>query len=290
MKKIFLTAMVLAVVTMFTACTKEGVYNPSKKISRIYESDGSAKVLDQLWHWDGNKLSSIDHYSSSGSINYTYNFSYDGNRMSRVDCYAANYYVEFTYDGSKLKKFNAYSGGALSMSADVTYKSGKVSQMTITYNDKSVATKSPEMMQMEANLLDLFVPCFDKEQHIKALASKSVYTTTNTFTWKGDNITESVQTEGSYRGTRSYTYDKKRNPYYRDLFASYDESFVAWGSKNNVLSQIYTSQDNDGSYTRNYNYSYTYDGNYPTIQNISYTYSYDGTSYSNSYTTYYEYE
>lgn len=282
MKKILLAVMALAVVGMFTACTKDGVYKPAKKISRIYESNGSAKQLSQLWHWDKKKLSSIDYYSSNGSINYTYNFSYDGNKMSRVDCYANNYYIEFIYDGSKLKKFNSYYRGMLELSGDVTHKGSKISQITLTYNDKKSGSKSSELMEIEDNILDLIIPCFDKEDHHKAVASKSVETQTYNLTWDGQNISQYVVTSGSSTTTRKYTYDKKKNPYRGDIFAFYDESVTDWGSKNNVLTQIATFQDNDGTETLSINYSYTYDGNWPTIQNISYTsgdYTYTGTRY-----------
>ena len=286
MKKIILTAMALAVVAMFSACTKDGVYKPAKKISRIYESSGSAKVLSQLWHWDGKKISSIDNYSSSGSISATYNFTYDGNKMSRVDCYANNMYVEFIYEGSKLKKFNSYYRGMLEVSGDVTHKGSKVSQITITYNDKKSGAKSPELMQFEDNIFELIIPCFNKEQHHKASAAKSVETATYTFTWDGKNISQTVLIAGSETVTRKYTYDKKKNPYYGDLFAFFDEDIIEWGSKNNVLTEIVTEQYNGETETRSYNYSYTYDGNWPTIQNISYT----SGDYSSSYTRYFEYE
>lgn len=286
MKKILLTAMVLAVVAMFASCTKEGVYNPSKKISRVYESSGSSKVLTELWHWDGKKLTSIDYYSSTGSISRTYNFTYDGKQLTRVDCYAYNFYLEFTYDGSKLKKFNTYYGGALDMSGDVTYDGSKVSQIAVTYNDKGIATKDPELMQMDARMLELVIPCFDKESYAKQLATKGVETSTYNFTWDGSNISQTVLTNGSHRATRKYTYDKKNNPYHGSLWAFYDEGINMWGSKNNTLTQVYTEQDNSGTDTRSYTYSYTYDGNWPTIQNISY--SIDGSTYS--YATYWEYD
>lgn len=290
MKKIFLTAMVLAVVAMFSACTKEGVYNPSKKISRVYESYGTTKMLSELWHWDGKKLTSIDNYSSSGTVSSTYNLTYDGKQLTRVDCYTRNYYVEFSYDGSKLKRFNSYSNGALTMSGEVTYDGSKVNQMTLTYNDKSVSTKSPELMQTEARILEMVVPCFDKESYLKKLATKGVETETYQFTWDGNNISQTVATSGSYKETRKYTYDKNNNPYYGFLYAIYGDGLTSWGSKNNVLTQVLTEQDNDGTFTRNYTYSYTYDSKWPTIQNITYSYTSDGTTYTGSYTTYWEYE
>lgn len=288
MKKIILTAMALAVVAMFSACTKDGVYNPSKKISRVYMSSGSAKNLSEVWHWDKNKLSSIDHYSTSGSLSYTLNFTYDGRKMSRVDCYAQNYYVAFTYEGSKLKKFDVYDSGVLSMSGDVTHKGSKVSQVTIT--SYSSGSKSSEYREVEENILDMIIPCFDKEQYKKTLDSKSVATTTYSLTWKGNNISQTVINYGSETTTLQYTYDKKKNPYRGDLWAFFSENVVegeaVWGSKNNALTEIATYQDNSGTTTRNYNYSYTYDGNWPTIQNLSYT----SGDYSYTITRYFEYE
>lgn len=286
MKKVLLSVLALAMVTMFAACTKDGVFNPSKKISRVYESSGSsARHLTELWHWDGKKLSSIDYYTSSGALSYIYNFSYDGNQLTRVDCYAANYYIEFSYDAGRIKKFSTYSNGSLYLTGEAGYSNKKLSKMVLTYySKKGTAEETPELAQVNANMLDLIIPCFDKEEYIKNVATKAVGSAVYNFTWNGSNISEQVFTSGSSRTTRKYTYDKKNNPYYGSLMAFYDEGPSVWGSKNNIVSQIVTVQDNTGMDNTDFHYSYTYDGNWPTIQNITYT------GGSNAYATYWDYE
>ena len=51
--------LILALSILFIGCEKEGVYNPNKKIKRIYEeslSGSSPKRLSQEWTWEKKQL------------------------------------------------------------------------------------------------------------------------------------------------------------------------------------------------------------------------------------------
>jgi len=52
--------LILALSILFIGCEKEGVYNPNKKIKRIYEeslSGSSPKRLSQEWTWEKKQFS-----------------------------------------------------------------------------------------------------------------------------------------------------------------------------------------------------------------------------------------
>ena len=88
--KFFVGMLVLC--ALMVSCTKEGLYNPKKKISQItytysYKSeywDGNSWVVEdeyngedghQVWNWNGKQLESIDYYYD-GQLSYTDHFTY----------------------------------------------------------------------------------------------------------------------------------------------------------------------------------------------------------------------
>ena len=150
MKKITLTAMVLAVACMFAACTKEGVYNPKEKISKIFESSvstytmGSTTTTDETpkhptesWTWDGKLLSSITYYEGDGTVDETVTFTYDGKQLSKMQTVGSNSYTQFIYDGSKLEKFETYYSNRLESAGTVTYDGKKVVQIDVVDYDNN---------------------------------------------------------------------------------------------------------------------------------------------------------
>ena len=122
MKKILTIFAIACVALVFAGCQKDGVYNPSKKISKIYyTSTSGVKSLKQIWTWNGKLLDKIDYYDG-GSIYKTYNFTYDGKRLTRMSNYANNRYIEYKYDGSHLSEANVFSSGSLEYIYKFTYK------------------------------------------------------------------------------------------------------------------------------------------------------------------------
>ena len=57
MKKILTILAIACVAFIFAGCQKDGVYNPSKKISKIYYTSTSGnKSLQEIWTWNGKLL------------------------------------------------------------------------------------------------------------------------------------------------------------------------------------------------------------------------------------------
>ena len=132
MKKTLTILAIACVAFVFTGCQKDGVYNPSKKISKIYYTSTSGnKSLDQIWTWNEKLLDKIDFYYD-GTVSHSYNFTYDGNRLTRMNDYKLNEYVEYKYDGNHLSETNVFSGGNLRYIYKFSYKSGKLESMTLT--------------------------------------------------------------------------------------------------------------------------------------------------------------
>ena len=78
------TALFLSLLMIvFSSCKKEdvdGVYDPKKKIDRIYKENlNGEKYLVELWNWDKKQLKSIDQYDSDGKVYNTETYSYNDN-------------------------------------------------------------------------------------------------------------------------------------------------------------------------------------------------------------------
>ncbi len=279
MKKFRFLPVVLGVlfVAFMASCTKEGVYNPSKKIQRVYNaSTYTDKYLSQVWNWEGKLLKSVDHFSSGGGLSFTENFTYDGSRLIRVDDFRNSEYATFDYDGSVLKTYNYYYKNKLSSTINFTYDGKKVTQIIYTiYDDKKVESH-----------LTAPVPAIIRESMDvlaeKADASKGLRTITYQFTWTNDNITKMVGTSEGEMMTATFTYDAKNNPFkgYLNLY-SVEDPFMFY-CKNNVLQYMQTYLDGENDI---YNYTYQYDGNdYPTMSIRTRVDS------DYSFTTFYEYD
>lgn len=303
MKKTSLFAMALAVACLFAACTKEGVYNPGEKISKVsisstdtYTYGGTTttntvdKYMSESWSWDGNLVKSITYYNSDQSIRHTATFTYDGKQLTSLQVGKSR--TDFTYDGSKISKFESYYDGELESTATVTYDGKKVVQIDVVNVDKK-AVKNDNSLFLP---LQVVMPVYTEKtaEMVNTIATKGSNTNTMKFEWDGKNISKVTMTSDNDIYTITYTYDEKKNPYKGFLYELEDNGPAAWGSNNNVTSETYnyTEDGHTDSYT--YNYTYEYDGKWPTQKTYTQTYSETilGTVVSSTYTnvTYFEYE
>lgn len=281
MKKILTILAIACVALVFAGCQKDGVYNPSKKISKIYYTSTSGnKSLDQIWTWNGKLLDRIDYYDG-GSIYKTYNFSYDGRRLTRMDCYKYNEYIEYKYDGSHLSEANVFYAGSLEYIYKFTYKSGKLESMTCTSTGKGTRTE----MKIDP-LTFVFGPeisqSIERAQGIYAAKNnaKGTYTENYKFTWKNGEISQCVvgyQGDGSYEEvTYKYTYDKKKNPFTGALINFYPEESMLGGTlcKHNITKVDYTEMDEGYVENQTITYDYSYDkSNYPISKRMTAIYN-----------------
>jgi hypothetical protein len=280
MKKITAILLVACVAMLFTACKKEGVYNPSKKISRIYYTPSNGiKSLDEAWTWNkNNTLEKIDFYMSN-SIYRTYNFSYDHKRLVKLSDYNNNRYVEYKYDGNKLKEANYYRSNALRCIYTFTYKDGKISIIEEKWLDSKSAEDKDNIMA-----LDFIMPREFNEtvanyaEKKENSSSKGTEIITYTLTWEKGNITKAKITEVEEDEYDEYTweakYDNKKNPY-MGYTGFVDDGFESeYRSKNNITES--TERWNNGSDYYTVRYDYSYEGQYP----VSYRRSFDEGGYS----------
>lgn len=304
MKTKVLTLTVVAI-ALFASCQKsEGIYNPNKKISKLYEEGiaswtigdntqeiSTGKNLSEEWTWTGDKLSRIDQFSPTGELESSNIFTYDGDVLVRTD-YGDNSHTDFIYDGKKISEIKNYEGDVLSSVLAVTKRDGKkITEMTATtYPTTQPNSKTTHQLQ---NVLGLLIPesaaeciAHAAKQHV---ATKGDPLVSNiTLTWTGNNITKIEATDPSANMYMVYAYDNKKSP--TKGFIDYLTGYISmneWGSKNNsILDSIVAYNQGEMYYNTCARYTYEYDGDWP----VKRTYSTVVESASATSIRYYEYK
>ena len=271
MKKVLLLCMTVCLLAL--GCEKEGVYNPSKKIKRVYYS--TSKHLTQEWKWNKNQLQKIDYYWNN-SIHYTENFKYDDkNRITKIEDYDTGDYTTISYSDDGYNKIEYYWENILIISAAVKYENKKISRIDIVYYD----CEEDKNIKSDGFISNI-IPKEIIERVNNHKGTKGAYPVTVTFKYAGDNVSEMTSIEEGYTANYSYeNYDKNLNPYFHALTDGFGMYCL---SKNNVGRIIYRGTFSEGDTEMGTtDFEYTYDGKFPTevVQKI-------GTS---RYVNYYEY-
>lgn len=327
MKKLVYGVLAIAAIGMFAACQKDGKYNPKEKIANVYEEgmsiwsytpDGeqwvsdtsiTPKYLSERWTWDGNKLSQITFIEQSYVYDWendtyteqTYEdvvkFTYDGSQLTEAASDGER--MVFTYDGKKLQKAELFSDGESTPEIAFAFEHDgkKISRFTVTEYDAidfDVKGK-PVVSRLESLLLGSVMPdakCAEKcMTAMRKKAAKGSYTSAVDLTWDGDNIGKMTVTSGGQTATVTYTYDDKKNPYQGFVFAlngsGMSEEGLEFANENNVVKAVY--KDFDGEEFTD-NYTYTYDGKWPTSCTENHKSAGEYSLSIGKYTRYFEYK
>ena len=300
MKKNIVFCLCVAVIALFSACNKdpEGIYNPSKKIQKVYTIEDGAQLLSELWHWDGDLLKSYDKYY--GMEFYTTSFTYDNtNRVIAMDDNGSH--AEFIYEGKKIKKIVITSLLNNSEAAyyEFEHKGNKMSQIKMNINidwDDIWGDDWDWKAQSIIAPLRLLVP--EITSSVKSVVkncSKDAKGEEVVFDlhWKGDNVKTMDVSYAGYLGmvkeTVELTYDNKINPL-RGLIGMLGSDAVAnlFVNKNNPLT-IVTNVNGSVPFD-NQTYTYEYEDDYP-VKVTRVDVENPGTAYetTDTYTTIYEY-
>ena len=240
-----------------SSCEKDGVFNPKKKISKIYvQYDGDAKELAETWTWDKDKLVQID--LKNGLFNIPIKFEYDGKQLSKINI-GENLYTKCIYKGAKLDKMETYLENTLASVNTFEYKGGKISKITATiYPIMLIKSNETKMVNVLRFVLpQQFSGNMEQLSQNKNDEKGSETTLTSLLTWKGNNVEKMVSEENPHgtllTRTVTYTYDNKKSPLYGLLYSS------SVSSENNVTKETINTAGNIIEHI----YSYTYEDNYP---------------------------
>ena len=276
-----ITLLVVAMTLMFASCTKDGVYKPKKKISKIYETVATdpnpEKVLKETWTWDGKLLSKIDY--KDGDVA---KFVYEKKQLKSIE--SGDSRIEMSYDskGKYIENFKLYYKNELQ--ATYTFEHGDknlISGYTVEYEGGLIDKNSSRLVE---NVFRFLVPeiSADGAAEYIMVASNNLkgnkYTVS--LTYDGKNVIGKVAKNGDATINYTYTYTDYLNPFYGLLDTEVDNGL----SKNAVSSCVRTA-----SGMPDYNYAYTYkaDGKVPTqvTENMTWVLSMGSTTTSHTETT-----
>ena len=256
----------MIILAVFASCTKENEeiqdteYNPGKKIQKVYKtySTNDEKQLIEVWHWNQNRLESIDYYSQQpkGDENPSVEkFTYEDDRVVRIDIDNANnpnytHYTLFNYENNVLESVNEYE--------------------IRTYVDNfwgiqiTDTTKSTYILSYQDEKLSQVV--YDRS-HKKAQPDDKISPEVFHLIWEGDNL---IEINDGKSPMYLFEYDNNTNPMYGRLNVSYfsvlmgnwTDCYNPFISKNNCT-QVMEDMHKDGTYS--IGYLYDEDG-YPTKQ------------------------
>lgn len=270
MKKIFFTSlMVLLVLFSFTACKKDGVYTPQKKISKIYiQMPGHQKELQSKWIWDGKMLAAVEYYDNN-NVSSTATYTYKGKQLEKIES-ENGFSMVFIYQKSKLVNLKMYYANILAEEGVVTHTKNKITQIDYTYYNQTMKSENiADFIQSLRSLTGIFlensvenmIDFHEKmaKNETKALATWSVF-----YTYIGNNVLEEKYVTANEEDLYIYQYDKKRNPFYGLLMGG-DSDLPFEFSKNNIVNVERKTEGNVQSAT---NFEYEYDKNYPIEKRV----------------------
>ncbi len=276
--KFLLMLLIIAGTAPMTSCQKDktGVYTPKKKIQRIYlSSDYLDKTPFQHWEWNDDKLNTITHYSESGykGANWIEYFTYDGNRIIRVDNYTNSEYITYEYDGNHLKSATVYFRNSIVCTWTASYDGDHINKLTGTIYEpffKENLHLDPLSHLLPPTVCDNVVKC--EQQMAQERHQQETFTLVLLLTWTDDNISNIVFTgEGDYVDFQ-LQYDDKNCPWYNfmggleDYLLNFTTGHTGF-TKHNITSMIVT----EGDYSDTLRFAYQYDSDkYPILQTMYY--------------------
>ena len=249
----------LVLVVSFSACKKEGVYNPSKKIAAIYRTmeeepvyKAASKELIATYIWDGKLLSQII-YNYSDPYTYTYKYNKQ-NQLIEVDM-ASEGLMRVEYDGKNVKKVTFSMEGNELLGVEYI-RDGK----QITGADVDVSTDLLEEFVKKNHshaiddMLSTFLPFQMNKAFTQTMEKYAQHYSTDSkgslkghinYEWNGKNVSKADFSLSiilaSINMTSIYEYDNQINPFSGGLMAngeSIDTDILAmfhgWMNVNNV--------------------------------------------------------
>ena len=268
MKKSGLILMAMAVIFAFISCEKDnlGVFNPKKKIAKIYsEIDGH--YLEEQWSWNLDQLVKVDIFKKNGNLDCSYRYQYENGLLSRIE--TDDQHTDFIYEGKTLAAIKTYNGDQLAETYTLSFDKKKLSHISIQKSEKSTG-------KTIVDILPLFFP--DGSDYLFISDAKREHYDYSAaeidFVWEKNNIKHMKMTinrpDSVQKLTSTYVYDDNINPK-RNFFALLldhallnDEPQTLFCSANNVTGVYITDSFDIFSETTSFTYAYDYYKKYPT--------------------------
>ncbi len=271
-KLIALTTTVMVFAIFMTSCQKEGVYNPKKKIEKIYGIYEGIKELEETWTWEKDLLTRVTYGRGFDYDSYEYNKKQLSKIISYEDDIEGSSFV-FTYEKSKLLKIEEFYDGKLQQVINVEHDGKKIVKLIINDINDNIAYKSARSQKTFKTIMRNFVPQPIIDKMIEnALHKANDYKSVIEFVYDGDNVIKTTMKDMEVEVSIINTYDNYLNPFYNNFFYGGESGSAGAFSKNNPLTASMTTIIDGEKMSINGSYTYVYDGKFPTEVTYSYKY------------------
>lgn len=277
MKKVLILSLCAVLCAALTSCEKEksGVYNPKKKIQKIYYENNGEKVLDQVWNWNDKTLSSIDYYYN-GAVWYVDQYFYDeDNRIKMIK--EDEDFLEFSYENDLLTTINYYwiDYEELEQTYKLYYDNKKLSKIEfVAYDIPEYKNNHKSNLNPLSRLIPQGAEVLEKQIQKLKSSQKGDQKIILEFTWEGKNVSRILAyLEGDNEDVMeaTFTYDNKINPlkgwtqlWFDYVIGTWDDEYFTYTNTGNVLTAVYSYKDAGTEYDHiATEYTYEYDGKYP---------------------------
>lgn len=239
-KRQMVVVLLTALFTMLTsACQKDGVYKPEKKLSKIHlETDYWQR--DMIWNWDGNLLNSIK-VNYSDDYSDVFEFEYQGQRVKTIICsdisgYKPVKYYHFHYNGRHLSCIEGVQD-----TNNEEFPQRPCAKYTFTHNDRDQITEIQVELYGEnksaddplTEILSMVLPGLsltDAERiyqtQTEMPAPKEFYKRVITLAYEGDNVKEYRIDDDNKEYVYLFQYTDYPNPMYRFFSGNYTDLFM----------------------------------------------------------------
>ena len=276
-------------VVSFSACKKDGVYNPSKKIAAIYRtmedepsSKGASKELIATYVWDGNLLSQIIY---NGDDPYTYTYTYNNKKQLIAVDMASEGSVRVEYDGknvegvsfsinnTELLDVKFIRKGNLITGADVEISTDLLEELLNKKENKVLRDVLSTFLPFQMDMA--FTQTMEQYAQHYSTDSKGSLKGHINYHWTNKNIDKADLNMSiliaSIQITSTYEYDNQINPFSGGMMANGESidtdilgMFHGWMNVNNITKSMTTMKAADETENNSITCSYEYDSdNYP---------------------------
>jgi YD repeat-containing protein len=246
-------------VVSFSACKKDGVYNPSKKIAAIYRtmedepsSKGASKELIATYVWDGNLLSQII-YNDDDPSTYTYTYNnkkqliavdMDSEGSIRVEYDGKNVEgVSFSMNNAELLDVQYIRKGNQIIGADVEVSTDLLEELLNKKHSKVIRDALGIFLPYQMDIA--FTQTMEQYAQHYSADSKGSLKGHIDYEWNGKNVTKASFDMSiiitSVQITSIYEYDNQINPFSGGMMANGESidtdilgMFHGWMNVNNI--------------------------------------------------------
>ncbi len=255
----------VALLIVASACQKEEVFNPRRRITSISTQTNTDIQLTSTYVYNGKLLAGMTLYPVDNSEKTYYTFEYNKDKtMSKIYNTATGEHAELTYHKALLQQIDVYNSQNRIVSyIRLSHKEKKINRITYYSSNAGINAKADMSAVIFPGGYELMRKACTRKDNMPQYMKQYI-------TYNGDNVSRvrtymyDVSGDSVLWCSGSYTYDELHNPFYGLPLPIMD---MQGYSKNNVVMEYEVYENGySGGYDRAYvsrSHSYVSEKSFP---------------------------